>query len=68
VIVGEEIMTTQGELLRLLSRKKFHLVFRLKAIELLRAQEAFIKRIASLRSLRDGHWKEADLLEIVPFG
>ena len=67
VIVGEEIMTTQGELLASFVNEEIPAGLPpLKAIELLRAQEAFISVSHPFDRWRDGHWKEADLLEIVP--
>ena len=64
--VGEEIMTQQGELLGIFVKELIPAGLpALKAIELLRSQDAFISVSHPFDSLRQGHWKEADLLEIL---
>jgi predicted metal-dependent phosphoesterase TrpH len=66
-ISGEEIMTQQGELLGIFVKELIPAGLpALKAIELLRSQDAFISVSHPFDSLRQGHWEEADLLEILP--
>ncbi len=66
-IVGEEIMTNQGELLgvfvneRIQSGLSAH-----EAIDLLRAQGAFIIVAHPFDNLRSGHWEIDDLLDVLP--
>jgi predicted metal-dependent phosphoesterase TrpH len=67
VIVGEEIMTTRGEILA--ADVKEQIPRRLspqETIRLLRAQGAFISVSHPFDAYRAGGWDEPDLLEIVP--
>jgi predicted metal-dependent phosphoesterase TrpH len=67
VIVGEEIMTTQGELLALFVEEEIPPgLSPLETIQRLREQDAFISVSHPFDRLRKGAWKEADLLEILP--
>jgi hypothetical protein len=67
VIVGEEIMTTQGELLAAFVQEEIppglppH-----EAIARLRQQSAFISVSHPFDALRNGHWELPDLLAILP--
>ncbi len=67
VIVGEEIMTTKGEILAAFVKEEVppHLSPQ-DTIGLLRAQGAFISVSHPFDTWRSGGWDEADLLEIVP--
>jgi predicted metal-dependent phosphoesterase TrpH len=66
VIVGEEIMTTRGELLAAFVREELPAGLEpLEAIRRLKAQGAFISVSHPFDGFRNGHWEEADLLEIV---
>lgn len=68
VIVGEEIMTTKGELLAFFVKDEIPAgETPAKVISLLRQQEAFISVSHPFDLWRGGHWQEADLLEIIPF-
>jgi hypothetical protein len=67
VIVGEEIMTTQGELLAAFVR--FEVPARLtpqEAISRLRDQGAFISVAHPFDSYRRGAWQEQHLLDVLP--
>jgi predicted metal-dependent phosphoesterase TrpH len=67
VIVGEEIMTTRGEILAAFVREEIPAGLPPKeVIQRLRDQEAFISVSHPYDSMRSGGWKEPDLLEIVP--
>jgi predicted metal-dependent phosphoesterase TrpH len=68
VIVGEEIMTSRGELLAAFVTEEVppHLS-PTEAIQRLKAQGAFISVSHPFDMWRSGHWKEGDLLEILPF-
>ena len=67
VIVGEEIMTTKGEILAAFVREGIPpLLSPVKTIELLRAQGAFISVSHPFDTWRSGGWAEHDLLDIVP--
>jgi predicted metal-dependent phosphoesterase TrpH len=67
VIVGEEIKTTQGELLAFFLRETVPAGLAPEAaIEQLRAQGAFISVSHPLDSLRSGAWERQDLLAILP--
>ena len=67
VIVGEEIMTTHGELLAAFVREEIPSGLEpLEAIRRLRAQGAFISVSHPFDQVRNGHWELADLLEITP--
>ncbi len=66
-IVGEEVMTRQGELLGIFIHE--HVPAGLeaeKAIELLHAQGAFITVAHPFDTLRAGHWETENLLAILP--
>ena len=67
VIVGEEVLTTQGELLAAFVLEE--IPARLspqEAIRRLKDQGAFISVSHPFDVYRGGHWEEADLLEILP--
>jgi len=67
VIVGEEIMTTRGELLVAFVREEIPAGLEPgEAIRRLRAQGAFISVSHPFDTLRGGHWEPANLLEISP--
>jgi predicted metal-dependent phosphoesterase TrpH len=67
VIVGEEIMTTRGEILAAFVTEDVppHLS-PAETIRRLKDQGAFISVSHPFDRLRSGAWKEADLLEILP--
>ena len=68
VIVGEEIMTTRGELLASFVYENVPAgLTPQEAIQRLKAQGAFISVSHPFDVLREGHWNEGDLLEILPF-
>ncbi|MCZ2126728.1 MAG: PHP domain-containing protein [Anaerolineales bacterium] len=68
IIVGEEIMTTKGEILAAYVTEEIPAgLSPRETIERLRAQGAFVSVSHPFDALRSGGWKEADLLEIVPF-
>ena len=65
-IVGEEIMTLQGELLGIFVRETIPAgLSAIKTIEILREQGAFISVSHPFDAFRDGHWEPADLLNII---
>ena len=67
VIVGEEIMTTQGEILAAYVREEIPRgLTPVETIRRLREQGAFISVSHPFDQFRSGGWKEADLLEILP--
>ncbi len=67
VIVGEEIMTTQGEILAAYVRGEIPRgLTPVETIRRLREQGAFISVSHPFDQFRLGGWKEADLLEILP--
>ncbi len=67
VIIGEEIMTTQGELLAAFVQEEIPAgLGPMETIERLRAQGAFISVSHPFDALRSGHWEPEDLLAIVP--
>lgn len=67
VIVGEEIMTTRGEILAAYVTEEIPAgLTPLETIRILKEQGAFISVSHPFDSLRKGGWLEADLLEIVP--
>jgi predicted metal-dependent phosphoesterase TrpH len=67
VIVGEEILTTCGELLAaFVEREVPPGLFPKEAIRRLRDQGAFISVAHPYDHFRSGHWDEVDLLEIFP--
>jgi predicted metal-dependent phosphoesterase TrpH len=67
VIVGEEIMTTRGEILAAFVTEEVppHLS-PAETIRRLKAQGAFISVSHPFDTLRPGGWEEGDLLEILP--
>ncbi len=67
VIVGEEILTTRGEILAAFVKEQIpaHLTPQ-EAIRRLKDQGAFISVSHPFDELRKGGWKENDLLEILP--
>jgi predicted metal-dependent phosphoesterase TrpH len=68
VIVGEEIMTTRGELLAYFVKEWVPPGLTPKeTIDLLRDQGALISVSHPYDSIRSGSWREADLLEILPW-
>ncbi len=67
VIVGEEIMTTQGEILAAFVKEEIPAgLTPQEAIKWLREQDAFISISHPFDHTRSGHWQEVDLLEILP--
>lgn len=67
VIVGEEIMTTQGEILAAFVAEEVPPGLSPgETIRRLRAQNAFISVSHPFDRLREGGWREEDLLEILP--
>ncbi len=67
IIVGEEVMTTQGELLAAFVSEELPAGLEpLEAIRRLRAQAAFISVSHPFDVFRSGHWQLSDLLEIIP--
>lgn len=67
VIVGEEIMTTRGEILAAFMREEIPAgLSPQETIHRLREQGAFISVSHPFDQMRSGGWREADLLEIVP--
>ena len=68
VIVGEEIMTTKGELLAAYVTEEIPAgLSPQEAIRCLKEQGAFISVSHPFDSTRRGHWQEDDLLDILPF-
>ena len=68
IIVGEEIMTTKGEILAAFVREEIPAgLTPLETIQILKEQGAFISVSHPFDEWRKGGWKEADLLEIIPF-
>jgi len=66
VIVGEEIMTTRGEILAAYVTGEIPpMLSPLETIQRLRAQGAFISVSHPFDEWRSGGWKEEDLLEII---
>ena len=67
IIVGEEIMTTKGEILAAFVREEIPAgLTPQETIQILKEQGAFISVSHPFDSLRKGGWLEADLLEIIP--
>ena len=67
VIIGEEIMTTKGEILAAYLHKEIPAGLSPKeTIQRLRTQGAFISVAHPFDFTRHGHWQEEDLLEILP--
>ena len=68
VIVGEEIMTTKGEILAAYIREQIPpFLSPQETIDRLKEQGAFISVSHPFDAMRSGGWKENDLLEIIPF-
>lgn len=68
VIVGEEIMTTRGEILAAFVKEEIPAgLTPQETIRRLREQDAFISVSHPYDTHRKGGWLEADLLEIAPF-
>jgi len=68
VIIGEEIMTTKGEILAAYVREEIPLgLSPQETIRRLKDQGAFISVSHPFDELRKGAWHEDDLLEILPF-
>jgi predicted metal-dependent phosphoesterase TrpH len=68
IIVGEEIMTTKGEILAAFVQQE--IPARLSPQEViarLKEQGAFISVSHPFDEMREGGWKENDLLEILPY-
>jgi predicted metal-dependent phosphoesterase TrpH len=67
VIVGEEIMTTRGEILAAFVQEEIPpYLTPQETIHRLREQGAFISVSHPFDKIRSGGWKEPDLLEIAP--
>lgn len=68
VIVGEEIMTTQGEILAAFVQEEIPAFLSpQETIRRLKEQGAFISVSHPFDEMRAGGWKESDLMEIIPF-
>lgn len=68
IIIGEEIMTTKGEILAAFVTEEIPAgLTPMETIRRLKEQGAFISVSHPFDAWRKGGWKEADLLEIVPF-
>lgn len=68
VIVGEEIMTTRGEILAAFVREEIPAgLTPQETIRRLKEQGAFISVSHPFDEMRKGGWKEPDLLEIIPY-
>lgn len=68
VIVGEEIMTTKGEILAAYVKEEIPAdLTPFETIQRLKKQGAFISVSHPFDEMRKGGWKENDLLEIIPF-
>lgn len=67
VIVGEEIMTTRGEILAAFVMEEIPAwLSPIETIKRLRDQNAFISVSHPFDEYRSGGWEEPDLLEIIP--
>jgi hypothetical protein len=67
IIVGEEIMTTKGEILAAFVQEEIPAgLSPLETIARLKEQGAFISVSHPFDEMRAGGWKEPDLLEILP--
>lgn len=67
VIIGEEIMTTQGEILAAFVQEEIPAGLEPEeVIDRLRQQQAFISISHPFDLLRAGHWETADLVRILP--
>jgi predicted metal-dependent phosphoesterase TrpH len=68
IIIGEEIMTTRGEILAAFVQEEIpRELTPQETIKLLKEQGAFISVSHPFDELREGSWMENDLLEILPF-
>ena len=68
VIVGEEIMTTRGEILAAFVQEEIPRgLSPAETIQRLKDQGAFISVSHPFDAWREGGWQEADLLEILPY-
>lgn len=68
IIVGEEIMTTRGEILAAFVTEEIPAgLTPQEAIRRLKAQGAFISVSHPFDEWRKGGWREPDLLEIIPY-
>jgi hypothetical protein len=68
VIIGEEIMTTQGELLAAFIQQEIPPgLTPMQAIERLKEQGAFISVSHPFDHYRAGYWKQSDLEKIIPY-
>lgn len=68
VIVGEEIMTTRGEILAAFVKEEIPAGLPpLKVAELLREQGAFISLSHPFDIHRKGNWKQAEMEELLPY-
>ncbi len=68
IIIGEEIMTTKGEILAAFVSEEIPAgLSPHETIKRLKEQDAFISVSHPFDELREGGWKENDLLEILPF-
>jgi predicted metal-dependent phosphoesterase TrpH len=68
VIIGEEIKTQNGELLAAFVQEEVPKGLPpLETIQILRDQGAFISVSHPFDIMRNGHWQEADLLDILPY-
>lgn len=67
VILGEEIMTTRGEILAAFVTEEIpRMLSPVETIKRLRDQNAFISVSHPFDEWRSGGWEESDLLEIIP--
>jgi predicted metal-dependent phosphoesterase TrpH len=68
IIIGEEIMTTRGEILAAFVQQEIPAQLSPReTIARLKEQGAFISVSHPFDELREGGWQERDLLEILPF-
>jgi predicted metal-dependent phosphoesterase TrpH len=68
VIIGEEIMTTRGEILAAFVQEEIPpFLSPQETIRCLKEQGAFISVSHPFDEMRKGGWKESELLEILPF-
>jgi len=68
IIIGEEIMTTKGEILAAYVQELISANLSPKeTIDILKEQGAFISVSHPFDEMRKGGWQENDLLEILPF-
>ena len=68
IIIGEEIMTTKGEILAAFVQEEIPRgLSPQETLKILKEQGAFISVSHPFDELREGGWKENDLLDILPF-